>query len=278
VSKERRNRGDEIMTTKKDIIQFLESIDVKHDDTVLIHTSLKAIGELDGGADMLIDAFCEYLHQGLFLIPTHTWDSVVADKPFYDVRTTKPCVGALTSVAVKRKDGVRSLHPTHSIVAFGTRAREYIKGEEMSASPAPIGGCWSRLYDEHAKILLIGVGHDKNTYFHAVDEMLHIPNRLSDNAFTITIKDENDKTHTTPPYHTHLTKGIACCCSEFYPNYKKPLEELSAVIYSKLGAAIVYCCDAVKCSDIIRRLWDKTDHDLCIGEEEIPATYYLDLK
>lgn len=262
------------MITKNDIIEFLENLTIKHDDTILIHTSLKAIGELDGGADMLIDAFCEYLHHGLFLIPTHTWDEVGSDKPFYDVNTSMPCIGALPCVAVKRKDGVRSLHPTHSLVAFGTRAEEYIKGEETAASPAPVGGCWSRLYDEHAKILLIGVGHDRNTYLHAVDEMLHIPNRLNDKTLPITIKDDKGKTYITPPFHTHFTKGINCCCSEFYPNYKKPLEELGAVTYSKLGEAMVYCCDAVKCANIIRGLWDKTDHDLCINEQEIPTEYY----
>ena len=47
-----------------------------------------------------------------------------------------------------------------------------------------------------------------------------------------------------------------------------------AVTYSKLGDALVYCCDAVKCADVIRGLWEKTDHDLCISEEEIPEAYY----
>ena len=32
------------MVAKSDIIKFLEDIEIKHDDTVLIHTSLKAIG------------------------------------------------------------------------------------------------------------------------------------------------------------------------------------------------------------------------------------------
>lgn len=264
------------MLKKQDVFEFLETNDIKHDDTVLIHTSLKAIGELDGGADMLIDAFCEYLCDGLFIIPSHTWDNVVAGSPYYDVKTTVPCIGTLPCIAVKRKDGVRSLHPTHSIVAFGKEAKIFIKDEELSGSPAPVGGCWSRLYDKQAKILLIGVGHDKNTYFHAVDEMLHIPNRLNENTFIITIKDEDGKTYATPPFHTHFTKGITSGCSEFYPNYKKPLEELGAVTYSKLGNAVVYCCDAVKCTDIIRGLWEKTDHDLCIKEEKIPAEYYRD--
>ncbi|HKM05307.1 MAG TPA: AAC(3) family N-acetyltransferase, partial [Lachnospiraceae bacterium] len=211
-------------------------------------------------------------------VPTHTWENVIKEEPYFDVNITKPCIGTLPCMAMKRKDGVRSLHPTHSVVAFGIRANEYIIGEETSATPAPIGGCWNRLYDEHAKILLIGVGHEKNTYFHAVDEMLDIPNRLSDDTFTITIKDSNEKMYTTPPFRRHFTTGISCCCSEYYPNYKKPLEELGAVTYSMLGNALVYCCDAVKCTDIISKLWERTDHDLCINEEEIPVSYYRDLK
>ena len=45
-------------------------------DTVTIHTSMKAIGEVEGGADTVIDAFCESLDEGLFLVPTHTWSYV----------------------------------------------------------------------------------------------------------------------------------------------------------------------------------------------------------
>ena len=266
------------MIIKNDVFEYLKYIGINRYDTVLIHISLKAIGELDGGADMLINAFSEYLCDGLFIVPTHTWGNVTSEFPFYDVKTTVPCIGLLPRLAVKRTDGVRSLHPTHSVVAFGKRAWEYTRGEENAASPAPIGGCWARLYDEHAKILLIGVGHDKNTYFHAVDEMLNIPNRLNEKGFTITITDEHGKTNITPLFHTHLTNGIPCCCSEFYPNYKKPLEELGAVTYSKLGNATVYCCDAKKCADTIRCMWKKTDHDLCISKQEIPESYYANLK
>lgn len=266
------------MITKKDIARFLEQSGITSSDTVLVHTSLRSVGGIDGGADSMLDAFCEYLRDGLFIVPTHTWDDVTKDNPFFDVMNSKPCIGVLPCIAAERTNhgcGVRSLHPTHSVAAFGSRAEEYVKGEENSATPAPVGGCWARLYNENAKILLIGVGHDKNTYFHAVDELLGIKNRLSEDAFAITIKDSSGRKHISPPFHTHFTKGAPCCCSEFYPNYKKPLEELGAVTYSRIGDAKVYICDAVKCTEVIRRLWDKADHDICVSEEEIPQNYYL---
>lgn len=97
------------MLTKNDIHGFLQSIGIKPTDTVLVHTSMKCIGEVDGGCDGLIDGFTSYLTDGLFIVPTHTWSMVNKDAPVYDVRATVPNIGALPTVAAFRKDGVRSL-------------------------------------------------------------------------------------------------------------------------------------------------------------------------
>lgn len=262
------------MVTRDDIFRFLESCNIKHDDKVTIHCSLKSIGEIENGADGLIDSFCEYLSDGLFIVPAHTWDSVSKENPFYDVKTSVPCIGALARVAAFRADGKRSLHPTHSVTVFGKGADEFIKGEESCASPAPVGSCLSRLYEEHGKILLVGVGHERNTYLHSVDERFNIPNRLNPDTFVITIKDENGRLLKSPPFHTHYTSGVKSCCSDFYPNYKEAFDYFGAVTYSVLGNAKVYCCDARKMTDIVKMLWDKTDHDLCVSNEKIPVEYY----
>lgn len=263
------------MITKVDIFDMLESCNIRHNDVVTIHCSLKSIGdEIYDGADGMIDAFCEYLYDGLFIVPTHTWDNVTKENPYYDVKASVPCIGVLAKVAAFRSDAKRSLHPTHSVAVFGKRAEEYVKGEESSASPAPVGGCLSRLYEENGKIILIGVGHERNTYLHAIDERLKIPNRLNPNTFTISIKDENGNYLESPPFHTHYTAGISTCCSDFYPNYKEAFDYFGAVTYATLGKAKVSCCDARKMTDIARMLWARTDHDLCISNDKIPYEYY----
>lgn len=263
------------MVTKEDIFEFLKQNGIRHDDKLTVHCSLRSIGTIENGADGLIDAFCAYLADGLFLVPTHTWDNVGRDHPFYDVRTTEPCIGTLAKVAAFRPNGVRSLHPTHSVAAFGKNAAEYVKGEERSASPAPVGGCLSKLYEEHGKVLLIGVGHERNTYLHAVDERLQIPDRLNPDAFAITIRDYEGNLLTSPPFHTHFTAAADTCVSEYYPNYKAAFEHTGAVTYAQLGNALVYCCDAVKMTDTLRQIWSKTDHDLCIRSAPVPAAYYM---
>ena len=78
------------MITEKDIHVFLKKIGIKPDDTVLVHTSMRAIGEVQGGCDGLIDAFVSYLCDGLFIVPTHTWGCVGANDPVFDVKKTAP--------------------------------------------------------------------------------------------------------------------------------------------------------------------------------------------
>ncbi|MBQ7039028.1 MAG: AAC(3) family N-acetyltransferase [Clostridia bacterium] len=251
------------MVTKKDIFSFLQSIGVTRNDTVLIHTSMRSTGGVENGCDGLIDAFCEYLKEGLFIVPSHTWASVNKDNPSFDVRTSIPCIGALPCVAINRPDGVRSLHPTHSVVAFGKRAKEYISGEEKLHTPAPENGVWGRLYEENAKILLIGVGHNRNTYLHVVDEILDIKGRLEDEPFEAVITDYDGMVYKTEMFKH---KGTY---SEFFPNFKPALEQTGAVKYAKLGDALVYCCDAKKCRDTVLYLWENANHDIGASCEEI---------
>jgi len=251
------------MVTRQDIFAFLKDMDIKSTDTVLIHTSMRSMGKVENGCDGLIDAFKEYLCDGLFIIPTHTWSNVNRENPHFDVKTSMPCIGALPTVAVKREDGVRSLHPTHSVVAFGKRAKEYISGEEKLHTPAPETGVWGRLADENAKILLIGVGHNRNTYLHVIDEILDIEGRLEDKPFEAVITDYDGSVYKTEMYKH---KGTY---SEFFPNFKTAFEQTGAVAYGKLGEALVYCCDAKKCRDTLLLLWENADHDICASHEEI---------
>jgi len=263
------------MVTKQDIYNLLDEFGIKHNDKITMHISLKAVGEIDGGADSLIDAFCTYLYDGLFIVPTHTWANVTKENPYYDVKKTTPCIGTLPTIAAFRPDAKRSLHPTHSIAVFGKNAENYIKGEEKWDTPAPVGSALSRLYEEDGKILLVGVGHEKNTYLHAVDERFNIPNRINPESFIITITDVNGNQFQTPPFHSHYTEGILGGCSDYYPNYKKAFDTLGGVTYGKLGNALVYCCDVRKITDIAETIWKNAEYDICVATKEIPETYYL---
>lgn len=259
------------MFTKNDLKLQLEQMGIRPDDTVLIHTSLKAVGPVEGGAEAFIDAFCEYLSEGLFLVPTHTWASVTAENPRYDVRTAEPCIGTVPKVAAQRGDGVRSLHPTHSVWAHGADARAYIEGEENAGSPGAPGFCWGKLADRGAKILLIGVKHDRNTFIHSVDEYAGVPNRLGE-PFEVTITDWNGQ-EMKRFFRPHKCSGTSDV-SQFYVNFEKPLVELDAQTSGCLGNAEVRVVDAQKAREIIARMYSRADEAFFTQFREIPEELY----
>lgn len=190
---------------KQQLKDQLKSMGLKGDETILIHSSMKSIGEVDGGADTVLDAWMEYFKDGLLLLPTHTWKTVNADNPVYNPQTTPSCVGLLTNMFMKRDGVIRSLHPTHSMAGYGKSAAEYLAGEEYNNTPCTPGGCYDRLKDAGGKVLLVGVGHERNTYIHSVEEVLNVPNRLSDMPMELVIEllkeDKDNKNKKLPHYN-----------------------------------------------------------------------------
>ena len=259
------------MFTKEDLKLQLREMGIQPADTVLIHTSLKAVGEVEGGADGFIDAFCEYLSEGLFVVPTHTWASVHGGNPVYDVRTEMPCIGIVPKVAAFRKDGIRSLHPTHSVWAHGADAEAYVQNEENAGSPGAPGFCWDKLADRKAKILLIGVKHDRDTFIHSVDEYAKVENRLG-KPFEVKITDWNGETVTKTfrPHGCSRTNDV----SQFYVNFEKPLTELGVQTFGKLGNAEVRVVDAYRCREEITKMYHRADEAFFTEFREITEELY----
>lgn len=114
--------------TKQTLQQDLAAMGLTGTETILIHSSMKSIGAVEGGADTVLDALMEFFAEGLLLLPTHTWQSIDQDHPVFDVRRSPCCVGILPELFRQRPGVVRSLHPTHSIAACGRGAAEYLQG------------------------------------------------------------------------------------------------------------------------------------------------------
>lgn len=260
------------MFTKEDLKVQIRAMGISPSDTVLIHTSMRAIGDVENGADGVIDAFCEVLTEGLFLVPTHTWSCIGRQQPIYDVRSTIPCIGALPRAAAFRPDGIRSLHPTHSMWAHGENAAEFVKNEALAETPTPPGFAWARLAELHAKILLIGVGNDKNTFIHTIDELINLPDRISPEPFEVTILDQNGDAfrHPYAGHYCSKTNDI----SNFFVNFEKPLIALGAQTSGTLGHAEVRVIDASNCRDIILRIYSRADRDPCLEYTDIPEAFY----
>ena len=61
-----------MMYTKNDLKEQLAAMGLNGGETILIHSSMKSVGQVDGGADTVLDAWSEFFADGLLLLPTHT--------------------------------------------------------------------------------------------------------------------------------------------------------------------------------------------------------------
>ena len=158
------------MYTKQQLMQQLDNIGVNPKGTLKVHSSYRAIGEVEGHGDAVINTLMEYMQGGLLVLPTHTWDCVNIRNPVMDVLYTPSNVGILTNLFRKRENVYRSLHPTHSVAAIGKDVKKFLAGEEKINTPCGQGGVYYKLWERNAQILLLGVNFTCNTFIHGIEE------------------------------------------------------------------------------------------------------------
>ena len=261
------------MYTKEDLLKCLKEMELTGKEAIMVHSSMKSIGEVDGGADTVVDAFMEFFKEGLFMTPTHTWDQMSAEYSVFDRETEPACVGIIPNVFRKREGVIRSLHPTHSIAAYGKGAEEFLKGEENATSPCPPGGCWDRLRDIDAKILLLGVTHTRNTYIHSVDEVMGIPDRLTDEPTRMHIVMP-DGTQKDVQMFRHFNKTLQTGnFSDEFDKMKQAFYDLGAAKEVKFGDAACILCDAKKIFDVCYKLFS-IEANCVIERDFIPEDWW----
>lgn len=261
------------MYTKQDLKNAIKAMGIEPTDTVFIHSSMKSIGEVEGGADTVLDAFMEYLSEGLLTLPTHTWASMSESHNVYDPEKEPSCVGILTNLFMKRKGVVRSLHPTHSVAAYGKDCNEYIKGEEDVTTPCAVGGCYDRLRERNAKILLLGVNHIRNTFIHGVEEVLQVPERFTEKPvlFKIVMPDGSLKESHVYRHYNKTTAHI----SEAYSKLEQAFYDNHVAKEVTFGDATCILCDANGIFEVTKKV---LSHQInCLMElEEIPAEWWME--
>ena len=261
------------MYTKEDLKQYLKNMGLTGSESIMVHSSMKSIGEVEGGADTVVDAFMEFFSKGLFMTPTHTWAQMSSVYATFDPETEPACVGIIPNIFRTRKGVVRSLHPTHSIAAYGKEAEEYIKGEENATTPCPPGGCWDRLRKVDAKILLLGVTHARNTYIHSVDEVLGIKDRLTDAPTLMHIVMPDGSLKDVEMFrHYNRTLGHGNF-SELFDKMMQAFYDSGAAKSVKFGDADCILCDAKKIFEICQKLFS-IEENCVIEREEIPKEWW----
>ena len=262
--------------TKNELIAQLEALHIPRDRVVLMHSSLRLVGQVDGGAKTLLDALIEYFTAtgGLFCVPTHTWANLGKEITL-DVLDPKTCLGAFSDFAVSDGRGIRSENPTHSMVVFGDRARAeaFVKDEINAPSGTAPESCYGKIYRAGGYILLVGVSHARNTYLHCVDEMMGLPNRITDAPTEVRVKraDGQVVTRLVRTHHCSFTPDI----SARFPKYETAFLYHGAITDGFLGDAPVQACDAVIAKQVMELIQSRADKDPLSDEAAMPPLWYV---
>ena len=140
---------------------------------------------------------------------------------------------------------VRSLHVSHSVAAFGSGAREFVRADRLSHTRTPMTGSYGRLYDAGGKILLVGVDLTRNTFIHAVDEYLDAT-VYGSSVITVTDYDGASWAH-----EELITRGPAAAT---FNRYQTALEDAGALVHGHVGDAPALLVDARGCFETVLKI------------------------
>ncbi len=262
--------------TKQDIINQLESMNAPKDSIVLMHSSLRAVGEIQGGARALLDVLIEYFTAdgGLFCVPTHTWHNF-GKEIMLDMTTTDNCLGAFSTIALEDKRGTRTESPIHSMMVFGDKARvdEFVANEKTIKSTTAPESCYGKLCSQDGYVLLVGVNHSRNTYLHAVAEILNLPNRMAHDYSKVKIKTKDGKIvdRKIKFYHNDYTDDLSCR----FVKYETAFRYHRAITDGFIGNAPTQLCNAKKMKETVELIFKHSDGvDPLFDEKPIPQKWY----
>ena len=180
----------EFTVSRADMREALDAFGIEKDAIILTHSSLKACGVIEGGAEGVIDAIVNTVPDGTVVFPAlvHTnWDTV-----YEDWHMDRPSeVGYITEVFRKQPNTLRSNQATHSVTARGALAEALTNGDHSIGTRIGIFGdtpfsresAWEKMYLSREKYgvkaytLMWGINLNTFTFKHlieyiSVEEML----------------------------------------------------------------------------------------------------------
>jgi aminoglycoside 3-N-acetyltransferase len=192
-------RTDEPVTASS-IAADLRDLGVGAGDTLLVHSSLSALGWVCGGAPAVVDALQTVVTEtGTLVMPTHTgytdpggWSNPpVPDEWEERIRETMPAyrpaltptrgMGAIPECFRTYPNVHRSDHPTVSFAAWGADAEAVVADHALDyrlGENSPL----ERVYERDGDVLLLGTDHDTNTSLHLAEHRAAIDTGTTTNG------------------------------------------------------------------------------------------------
>ena len=172
----------------------LARLGIAHGDTLFVHSSLKSLGYVEGGAAAVVHALQDAVGpQGTLLLPTYylpggTVRATCEMKDYvFDPRRHGTHMGRLPEAFLASGNIHRSIHPTHSVSAWGRHATGLTEAHHRAPSIFGMDSPWQRFIGcDQAKVLGLGISMGPVTFYHALEDAMG-------DAFPVPVREADAK-------------------------------------------------------------------------------------
>ncbi len=163
------------------LLRDFKACGIKEGDTVLVHSAMRTLGFVEGGAatvaKALIDAVGE---EGTVVAPAFCFVHETSPCPLIDPENDVSEMGAISEAIRKSVGALRSIAYRHSVSAVGKNAK-LVTEVDTDISPFDIRSSFGRMLGLDTKILLLGVPYLNCTSHHFAEYILSVPDRETEN-------------------------------------------------------------------------------------------------
>ncbi len=244
--------------SQKEVRDLLQSFHLDCD--VFLHTSLRKIGyEIEGGKEFVAAVIKDVvdLKKHTLLVSAlpfrTTMKEFLDEHSFVDMRNAPNAMGAINNIFMADNRSFRSLHPTHSVVAIGNEAEQYVAEHHFDKTPFGVHSPYYKLMENNGKILLFGVDLTSMTFTHVIEDLLGedypVDVYLERGYDVEVIGFDGQKNEVITKCHDPKVSSIRDCES-----IRKYLIEAGAMVTRKLGVGEVSLVDAKLYNRVVCKL------------------------
>jgi aminoglycoside 3-N-acetyltransferase len=236
--------------SKERLIEDIKNTGLSPGSILVLHSSMKSIGWVEGGPNTVIDAFIKVLGaQGTLIVPTFTYGEKHRGRPF-DPQTSESVTGLLTETFRFRPDSVRSIAPVHSVAAIGAQALELTR-DHLYTTTLGRHSPLHRASKQGGYIMLLGCVHTSNSTIHVAESLAelpfnYVPTRTKPSG-RVEIRQKDGRVK-----EIQLTEFTGC--SNAFYRAEKPLRDAGIIFDAMVGEAKMQLMKSMEVLEVLTPL------------------------
>jgi aminoglycoside 3-N-acetyltransferase len=169
--------------TRSSLHSDLVRIGIEHDDVLMVHASVRAVGRVTGGVNVIVQALLDAVGPGGTLAAYVDFEPFYSDEdeievPVFDKRIAHAARdhGILHETMRTWPGAIRSDHPDAGVVAIGALA-QWITADHPFQYGYGAGSPFEKILEANGKVLMLGAPLDTMTILHYAEHAAKIPGK-----------------------------------------------------------------------------------------------------